>query len=229
MAQSIQHATPNESQRAARAGESDVMRSCWSCSGPVPAIELFCKTCEALQAPVAQDHYGRLGLERAYAIDTELLDGCYFRYQRLLHPDRFATKTAKERAISLQHAIDINEAYETLRDPLRRAEYLLSLSGRLVNEGDRTIADPALLTESIEQREALAEADSAAGVDAIIANAEADISSCRSDIATAFADSNMDSAASLTTRLRYLQKLYAEGRAARSRFGATPRVGEARP
>jgi len=226
LAQATQHAMQTEAQsaeRGAKAGdEPGVVRACWSCRGPVPAIELFCKTCEALQAPIARDHFQRLDLKRAYDVDLERLDHSYFRYQRLLHPDRFATKSAKERAISLQHATDVNEAYEVLRDPLRRAEYLLSLAGLVINSGEQTINDLELLTDSMERREALAEANGAAKVDEIIAVAASDIASCRTDIAIAFANQNIDAAASLTTRLKYLQKLAAEARSARARYGAAP-------
>ena len=209
--------------------DTSTMRPCWSCHGPVPDAELFCSTCEALQTPGSADHFRRLDLERNYALDPEVLDRSYFKFQRLLHPDRFATKSAKERTLSLQHATDINDAYETLRDPLRRAEYLLSLSGRNVNAGSQTIDDPELLTESRERREALMEADSAAEVDAIIASAASDIESCRAAIADAFTGHDLDRAASLTTRLRYLQKLANEARIARARLVDAPPLAATNP
>ena len=72
----------------------------------------------------------------------------------------------------------------------------------------------------MERREALAEADSAAKVDVIIAAASSDMALCGTAIAAAFADQNIDDAASLTTRLKYLQKLGSEARSARARYGA---------
>ena len=200
----------------------NTIRTCWSCHGPVPLSELFCSTCNALQASGSVDHFQRLDLERGYSIDSEVLDRTYFRFQRLLHPDRFATKSVKERTLSLQHATDINEAYETLRDPLRRAEYLLSLAGRTVNAGSQTIEDHELLTESMERREALMEATDAAQIDAIIAAATGDIESCRVAIAEAFTNHDLDVAASCTIRLKYLQKLASEARIARARLADAP-------
>ena len=57
----------------------------------------------------------------------------YFALQRDLHPDRFATRSARERAISMQQSTTVNEAYRTLKAPLARAEYLLALAGHTVN------------------------------------------------------------------------------------------------
>ena len=200
-----------------RAGE---IRACWSCHGPTARHDLFCSTCKALQPTLPLDYFQRLDFERAYDVDTAELDKNYFRYQRLLHPDRFATRTAKERALSLQHATDINDAYKTLGDPLRRAEYLLSLHGVTVNAGAETIEDPELLTESIERREALAEADSANEVDEILEQAMVDSDACRARLSIAFAENNIREAAQLAVRFKYLLKLIAEARAARSRYGA---------
>ena len=219
--------TQQATQFEADDGTSSAVRPCWSCRGPVGAAELFCQTCDALQAPISTDHFRRLDLPRAFDIDVDTLTRHYFRYQRLLHPDRFATKSAKERALSLQHATDLNDAYEILRDPLSRAEYLLSLAGRPVNAGDETIDDPELLTESMERREALAEADGAREIDAIIEASASDIELCRTKIAAAFSEQDIETAASLTTRLKYLQKLSAEARAARARIGGASEIASA--
>src|SRR5579859_641726 len=92
--------------------------ACWSCKGPVDLAALFCPTCRAVQPPRALDHFARLGLPMAFEIDVAELDRRYFAAQRQLHPDRFATRTARERAISQSQAVELNAAYETLKDPL---------------------------------------------------------------------------------------------------------------
>lgn len=209
-------------------GETGVRR-CWSCRGPAPDAELFCPTCGALQPPLALDHFRRLGLERSYEVDRDELDRSYFRYQRLLHPDRFATRTAKERALSLQHATGVNDAYRTLGDPLRRAEYLLSLHGRTVNSGAETIDDPDLLGESMARREALAQAEDSAAVETILAAASADGDACQGALAAAFAAGDIERAAKAAVRLRYLHKLAAEARAERSRLGSGAAAAAATP
>lgn len=187
--------------------------ACWSCRGPVMAGDAFCATCKAVQPPGQLDHFARLGLARGFALDGAEIDRRYFRLQRQLHPDRFATRGPRERALSQQQATSLNEAYETLKDPLARAGYLLRLSGIEVNaEGCNTLTDPVLLTEAMELREALADAADLAGVEDIARRAQIDIDDCLAELTPAFRVSDLDRAGRLTTRLRYLTKLAEEAR-----------------
>lgn len=193
--------------------ESLAVQTCWSCRGPVAARELFCATCGAVQAPGQVDAFTRLGLPRDFAVDAPALQRRYFDLQRKLHPDRFAAKGAKERALSQQQAAALNEAYETVKEPLSRAAALLRLAGREVKfDGQNTVDDPALLMEAMEMREALAEAGTGDEADAVRARAEADVAACRDDLAAAFAANALDDAQKAALRLRYLEKLVEEAR-----------------
>ena len=190
--------------------------ACWSCGGPTPAENPFCVTCQAVQPPGTADHFRRLGLERSFAVDRADLERRYFDFQRRLHPDRFATRTGREKAFSQAQAVGLNEAYETLADPLDRAVYLLHLAGiDILSEGCNQIADPVILMEAMEMREALAAAQSAAQVEMFAANVTADIEECVGDLGVAFRKNDLDEAAKLTTRLRYLRKLIDDSRASR--------------
>jgi molecular chaperone HscB len=194
--------------------------ACWSCGGPTPADSLFCVTCASVQPPGTADHFRRLGLKRSFEIDRAELERRYFDLQRRLHPDRFATRTGREKALSQAQAVSLNEAYEALADPLKRAVYLLHLAGvDVLAEGCNQIADPVILMEAMEMREALAGARSAAQVELFAANVAADIEECVGDLAVAFRKNDLDEAAKLTTRLRYLRKLIDDSRAHRSSKG----------
>lgn len=194
--------------RCGAATGDDRIAPCWSCHGPVADTTLFCGTCTAVQPPGQADHFARLGLDFGFDLDMDLLDRRYFDRQRQLHPDRFATRTARERALSQRQATTINEAYETLKDPLRRADYLLHLGhDGATPEGCHLVNDMELLTEAMELREALAEADTAAEVAALARRAAADIDRCIGELAEAFTGDDFDTAARLTTRLKYLRKL----------------------
>ena len=121
--------------------------------------------------------------------------------------------------MSQAQAVSLNEAFETLADPLGRAVYLLHLAGiDVLSEGCNQIADPIILMEAMELREALVDAQSAGQVELFIANVAADVEECIGDLAVAFRKNDTDEAAKLTTRLRYLRKLIDESRARRSRL-----------
>ena len=158
-----------------------------------------------------------MGLEVSFEVDLAELKRRYFDLQRRLHPDRFATRAGRERALSQAQAVSLNEAHETLADPLRRAVYLLHLAGQdVLSEGCNQIADPVILMEAMEMREALEGARSAAQVELFAANVDADIEECVGDLAVAFRKNDLDEAAKLTTRLRYLRKLIDDSRRERA-------------
>jgi molecular chaperone HscB len=190
--------------------DADGPATCWSCRGPVDVRALFCHTCGMVQANRPVDHFVRLGMRRAYDLDMAELERQYFGFQRRFHPDRFAAKSATEKAHSLQHAASLNEAYEALKSPVRRASYLLELFGRPVIEEDQTISDPALLMEALEMREALAEAQDSAAVAAVAADAETKIGDCQTALSAAFATDDLETATELTLRLTYLDKILRE-------------------
>lgn len=200
--------------------DADGPATCWSCRGPVDLRALFCHTCGSIQPSRPVDHFARLAVRRAYDLEAADLERQYFGFQRRFHPDRFAGKSATEKAHSLQHATSLNEAYETLKSPLGRARYLLELLGRAVVEEDQTTSDPALLAEALEMRQALAEAQDGAAVAAITADAEAKIADCHSVLSTAFATDDLDTATELTLRLTYLDKFVRECKSQGERPGA---------
>ncbi len=195
------------------------LTSCWSCGGPLPAEALFCATCRAVQPPSSVDHFRRLGLAVDFALDEAELDRRYFAFQRQLHPDRFATRSAKERAISQNQAVSLNEAYRVLTDPLARADYMLKLKGIAANpDGCHTISDPTLLMEQMERREALAHASQRTEVEAMLREAESHVRESVEAIAAAFHAGDLVAAGRETTRLKYLIKLIDEARLRRRRL-----------
>jgi molecular chaperone HscB len=189
---------------------------CWSCRGPIRSGALFCPTCGAVQPPGQTDHFARLGLSYDFILEPALLDERYFERQRLLHPDRFATRTPRERVLSQQQATALNEAYETLKDPLRRADYILFLRRHAANpDGCNLVNDPALLMEALEMREELAEAGSQQEIAAFEERTTREVEACIADVAEAFAVDDLEAASRLATRLKYLCKLSDDCRARR--------------
>lgn len=194
------------------------LHPCWSCKGPVAEADLFCETCHAVQPPGHIDHFARFGLHKNFDVDVDGLERTYFELQRHLHPDRFAKKTPKEKSLSQQQAVTLNEAFETLKDPLLRADYLLKVLGEDGISHDHTVNDPALLMEAMETREALMEADSVDVVNDLTMKARRDVRYCVKQIAQAFADKKLDAARKLALRLKYLTKLLEETRQHKARL-----------
>lgn len=207
---------------AALEADPNGVQACWSCKGPVASAAMFCATCGAVQPPGQGDHFTRLGLARDFDVDKTDLDQRYFALQRDLHPDRFATRAAREREISLQQSTSLNQAYETVKSPLRRAEYLLSLNGVTVNaETGNRPTDPDVLMEAMESREALAEAGTEAEIAALAARARDNQKQCLDALAAAFRADDLDAAARLAVRLKYLATFTEEARG-RARAARAP-------
>ena len=106
---------------------------------------------------LTQNHFELFGLPVAFDVDTHQLAERYRELQRASHPDRYANASDRERRLSVQHAAQVNEAFQTLKSSLRRARYLLQLKGIEFDDEKETHLDPAFLMEQMELREALAE------------------------------------------------------------------------
>ncbi|MGE0423000.1 MAG: Fe-S protein assembly co-chaperone HscB [Reyranellaceae bacterium] len=194
--------------------------ACWSCGKPFDAGAPFCGACQAVQPPGQMDHFARLGLERGFAVDSAALDRAYFALQRRLHPDRFARKPARERAISQQQAAALNEAYETLKHPIRRARYLAQQIGVDLPGDGRTIDDPELLVEAMEAREALSEAETAAAVEALEREARDQREAAIAALPVLFDKADHPGIRRALLRLAYLDKFVEEARSRRLNLGS---------
>jgi molecular chaperone HscB len=104
------------------------------------------------------DHFALFGLSPFFRIDALALDKRFRELQARVHPDRFAHAGESERRVSLQWATRVNEAYQTLKNPLSRARYLLDRTGQGTDGENNTVMPPEFLMEQMEWREAVAEA-----------------------------------------------------------------------
>jgi molecular chaperone HscB len=104
------------------------------------------------------DPFETLGLEPTFALDPNTLEQRHRELSRALHPDRYGGRPASERQRALGRAIEVNQAFRALKDPIRRAEALLAKMGHAVSEADGARPDPGFLMDVMEQREALGDA-----------------------------------------------------------------------
>src|SRR5580692_7837809 len=113
------------------------------------------------------DPFATLGIARSYDVDLAAVEKTHRELSRAMHPDRFLGAAPSERRAALAKAVEVNEAWRIVRDPIRRAEALLRLAGVAVGEEGEPKADPQLLMEMLELREALADARQARDLSAV--------------------------------------------------------------
>jgi molecular chaperone HscB len=106
-------------------------------------------------------------LPQRFAQERPEIDARWKELQREAHPDRFAAQGHTAQRAALQWSVRINEAYQRLKDPLRRAAYLCELQGVRVNAENNTAMPADFLVEQMEWRESLDEARSPADLDAL--------------------------------------------------------------
>ncbi len=130
-----------------------------------PAFHAFIDN--GLMSSIQQNHFELFHLPARFALDADALEAAYRTVQAQVHPDRFAAAGDAQKRVAMQWAARANEAYGTLRDPLKRAAYLLSLRGVDVGAENNTAMEPAFLMQQMEWREGVEDAASARNVEAL--------------------------------------------------------------
>ena len=113
------------------------------------------------------DDFKIFGLPRGFTLDRAELDARRRRLQAEVHPDRFASADAASRRRAMQGAVRVNEAYERLKDPLRRAAYLCELNGAPIRAEDNTAMPADFLVQQMTWREALEDAQGGAELEQV--------------------------------------------------------------
>jgi len=113
------------------------------------------------------DDFELFGVPRRFAQERSALDARWKELQREAHPDRHAASGGAAQRQAMQWSVRINEAYQRIKDPMRRAAYLCELHGAPIRAEDNTAMPGDFLMQQMEWREALEEADSLAQVEAL--------------------------------------------------------------
>jgi molecular chaperone HscB len=161
-----------------------------------------------------KNHFELFGLQPAYALELEQLERAYREIQARIHPDRFAQAGDAERRASMQWTTHVNEAYRILKSPVQRGKYLLGLQGVDVAFETNTAMPAEFLTQQMQWREQLEEAQDrkdAAALNRLRARLQADRRALEARIAERI-DRQQDpaGAADLVRRLMFLEKLDAD-------------------
>ena len=114
-----------------------------------------------------QNHFELFGLPARFDVDMAALDAAYRDVQGRVHPDRFVNATDAEKRVAMQWATRANEAYQTLKHPQKRAQYLCELNGVDLQTESNTAMPMDFLMQQMEWREELGEARTASDLDAL--------------------------------------------------------------
>ena len=157
-----------------------------------------------------QSLFDILGIPAGFDLNLATLEQSYFAAQRLSHPDRFIGKPEAERVAAIARSQMVNDAYETLKDPLRRAEHLLELQGIHALADDAAV--PAdILDAMMALRERIFDAsDDGATLAAMVSEIRALATSTTKALSDAFAAGDPVRATHETIRLQYLGKAMEE-------------------
>jgi len=137
---------------AGQAGQAvgDATPRCWSC-GTMRALH-FCSSCGKVQPPVPVDYFTFFGFPRKLNLDTAVLEKEFYALSRRLHPDLFGQADDQERSWSLEQSSMLNDAYRTLKDPVKRTEYLLRLEGIELEEQSKQATEKARATGELKKQ-----------------------------------------------------------------------------
>jgi len=163
---------------ASRSSSSGAPRDAPAEAGNAAAVAADRAPASSAAARGGDDPFALLGLAPSFDVDLAALERAFFERSKQLHPDRVAGASAAERVAVLSRSRALNDAYQLIKRPVPRAEYLLARAG--VTIGDNERLDPAFLMEILELREELAEAR-AAGKTALVGELQARMLARRND------------------------------------------------
>ncbi len=156
-----------------------------------------------------QSPFEVLEIEPRFDLDPAALEARHKELSRALHPDRYAGRPASERRMALSKAIEVNEAYRMLRDPIKRAEAVARSRAIPVGETSEPKPDPELLMEMMEAREDLADAGKskdAKKVESLAASMRAREATVLASLAKAFDAKDDPKILALLGELRYVRR-----------------------
>ena len=128
----------------------DATSTCWSC-GTMRA-EHFCSACGKVQPPVPVDYFTFFGLPRKLNVDVAGLEREFYQLSRKLHPDLYSGAEAREQQWSLEQSSQLNDAYRTLKDPIKRTGYLLRLEGVELEEQSKSATEQARASGQVKKQ-----------------------------------------------------------------------------
>jgi molecular chaperone HscB len=153
------------------------------------------------------DDFELFGLQRRFDLQRDALDERWRLLQAEVHPDRFVAEGASAQRLALQWAVRVNEAYQRLKDPLRRAAYLCELAGQKIDAESNTAMPKDFLVKQMAWREALDETRLLSEVEALAAEVAAERRSATERLASLIdVEQRLDAAAQQVRALMFIER-----------------------
>ena len=143
-------ASPESKSNSSLIVVGETTSSCWSC-GEMRAAH-FCSACGKVQPPAPVDYFTFFDFPRKLNIDRARLEREFYELSRKLHPDIYARAEGREQQWSLEQSSLLNDAYRTLKDPIKRTEYLLKLEGVELEEQSKAATEQARATGQVKKQ-----------------------------------------------------------------------------
>ena len=160
------------------------------------------------------NYYQIFSLPSGWQVDRTLLDSRYRQLQHEFHPDRYAAKGDVEKRLAVQATSLINQAYETLKTPLKRAQYMLELEDINANQESHITSDMGFLMQQIEFRQALEDiresADPLAGLEAMRDDVQAQYQQLQETFEAQHKLTNYNDALDTVAKMQFFAKLLDE-------------------
>lgn len=156
------------------------------------------------------DYFELFGLPRSMQVDLAALAATFRALQQRFHPDQIAESPLDEqlhRQLSVTLSSRLNDAHETLKEPLSRAAYMLLLAGRDVYSESETLVEPAFLEQQMEWREQLEELSTDAQKQQLRADVAAEYQQVAQRTEQALDEGRVDDAYAAVRQWIYLKKL----------------------
>ena len=163
---------------------------------------------------MGKNHFELFGLPVQFGLDIASIAERYRELQRATHPDQFVSGTEQEQRLAVQQAALVNDAYQTLKSPLKRAQYLLELKGNPLDDTD-TRMDPMFLMQQMEMREELENVpntdDPFTALDKIRSGLKRDLDAVTHSAAEQLSDTlDLDAAKESVKKMQFLYKVQQE-------------------
>ncbi|MGX9418851.1 co-chaperone HscB [Vibrio sp. RC27] len=150
-------------------------------------------------------------LPEHFSLDGSFLASQFRELQKRFHPDNVATGSEKEKLAAVQKASEINDAYQVLKNPITRAEYMLAINGVDIRGEQQTMQDPEFLMQQMLLREELEEIESSSDVEAALFDFDGKVGeqykAMLKAVAVELEESQWNQAASTVRKLKFIAKL----------------------